>query len=304
MPMQQRQGRMFASLLLAGCVPAGPSIAHRGGEALGPKNSETALRASLEAGVSAIELDVFLTGDRVPVLAADAWLDEETCETLGGRPLPERVWLAEQTADVLMASYRCGVVPSSDFPDAPVDPAPILDLERALLEIVPDEAEGGPELWLNLVHIENVSLPPEAYAAELDARWRRAGRSEGLRVVSDRKEVLTAVAARSRDLRPELVLRWPRVPPKAGRGLWEVGTALSLDLGTSDPVGAAEEAGASGLWVPAGLLDISAQRAVSAAGLDLLIGPWDDLRSAGRSNSGTAHRPVVSDPSGESREAE
>jgi hypothetical protein len=171
------------------------------------------------------------------------------------------------------------------------------------VDIVPPEEDDGPELWLNLIHIENVSLPPEAYAAELDARWRRAGRSVGLRVLSDRKEMLAAVAARSADLKPELVLRWPRVPPKAGRGLWEAGTALSLDLGTSDPVEAAEAAGASGLWVPAGLLDLAGQRAVAAAGLGLLIGPWDDLRAAGRSGGGPAHRPVVSDPTGDPQEA-
>jgi Glycerophosphoryl diester phosphodiesterase family len=53
-------------------------IAHAGGAALGPANTLAAIRASLEAGVDAIEVDVWRSSDAVPVLMHDPTVDRTT----------------------------------------------------------------------------------------------------------------------------------------------------------------------------------------------------------------------------------
>lgn len=53
-------------------------IAHRGASAEAPENTLCALRRALEIGVDAIEVDVRLTQDGVPVLMHDATVDRTT----------------------------------------------------------------------------------------------------------------------------------------------------------------------------------------------------------------------------------
>ena len=53
-------------------------IAHRGFSARYPENTLTAFTAALDAGADAIELDVTLTGDAVPVVLHDDRVDRTT----------------------------------------------------------------------------------------------------------------------------------------------------------------------------------------------------------------------------------
>jgi glycerophosphoryl diester phosphodiesterase len=53
-------------------------IAHAGGAALGPANTLAAIKASLDAGVDAIEVDVWRSSDGVPVLMHDPTVDRTT----------------------------------------------------------------------------------------------------------------------------------------------------------------------------------------------------------------------------------
>jgi len=53
-------------------------IGHRGAAALAPENTLASLRAALDLGVEAIEFDVRLTADGVPVLLHDATLERTT----------------------------------------------------------------------------------------------------------------------------------------------------------------------------------------------------------------------------------
>ena len=53
-------------------------VAHRGGSALGPENTLAACEQACRFGVDAVEVDVRLTADGVPVLLHDATLDRTT----------------------------------------------------------------------------------------------------------------------------------------------------------------------------------------------------------------------------------
>jgi glycerophosphoryl diester phosphodiesterase len=53
-------------------------VAHRGGRGLGPENTLAACRIALGLGVDAVELDVRLTADGVPVALHDATLERTT----------------------------------------------------------------------------------------------------------------------------------------------------------------------------------------------------------------------------------
>jgi glycerophosphoryl diester phosphodiesterase len=61
--------------------PAPLVFAHRGGRALGPENTLTAFDAGLAAGADALELDVHVSRDGVPVVHHDADLDRCTNAT-------------------------------------------------------------------------------------------------------------------------------------------------------------------------------------------------------------------------------
>jgi glycerophosphoryl diester phosphodiesterase len=56
-------------------------IGHRGAAAVAPENTIASMRAALDAGVAAIEFDVRLTADGVPVVIHDATLDRTTDAT-------------------------------------------------------------------------------------------------------------------------------------------------------------------------------------------------------------------------------
>lgn len=53
-------------------------IAHRGGASLGPENSLLAVQRSIAVGAAAVEVDVRLTADSVPVVIHDASVDRTT----------------------------------------------------------------------------------------------------------------------------------------------------------------------------------------------------------------------------------
>ena len=64
-------------------------VGHRGAAALAPENTLAALAAGLDAGADAVEVDVGLTRDGIPVLLHDATLDRTTS---GRGPLSGKCW--------------------------------------------------------------------------------------------------------------------------------------------------------------------------------------------------------------------
>jgi hypothetical protein len=279
-------GQSHVPLLLVGIVGCGaplPEVAYRAGDGAAPGHSPAAIAARLSDG-DALHVQLFLAGDRVPLLWSGPSLDPETCETVGGRPLDGEVWLVEQTAAALQAGWRCGARPHPQFPDAALDPFVLVDLDAFLEQVAEAErASGQPvDLTLEPLFFENVSHDPEVIAAELVERWRAHGRTDPIRLLSDRWELIEAVGARAAaaELAVEPWLRWPTVPPLGGEGLWSLGAQLGQRGGLTAPLERALDAGAVGLSVPVGAADRAQLQAVSDAGLAVQVGPVADGGSA------------------------
>ena len=97
----------------------GLHIAHRGGSAWGPENTIEAIEAAATRGATAIEVDVWLTADGVPVVIHDATVDRttdgsgpvasftlEALQQLDADPDPDRVARIPTLDDVLATADR------------------------------------------------------------------------------------------------------------------------------------------------------------------------------------------------------
>ncbi len=281
------RGAPAALLLICGCGAPLAEVAWRGGDARWPANSPAALAESLEAGVD-LHLQLWLAGDRQPLVWGAPTLDAETCETVGGRDIEDDVWLVEQPADVLIAGWRCGARPAATSPDAAPAPFPLMTLEQLLDQLALHEAAAEANgarpaaLTLELGFFVNVSHDPEVIAAEVVERWRAAGREDRLRVLSAEPAVLRAVLARAdrAGVEVERWLRWPTVPPLAGEGGWSAGAQLGQTLGLVSATRRAESLGVDGISLPVEAADRGALDAAEAAGLRVQIGPLDDTDEA------------------------
>ena len=279
-----RGGASIAPLLgLLACGAPLPEVAYRGGDGARPAHSPAAISASLDAG-DALHVQLFLAGDRVPLLWTGPTLDPETCETVGGRALDGDVWLVEQTAGALQAGWRCGARVDPLALDAGVDPFVIADLDGFLDEVAAVEAaRGAPaSLLLEPLFFENVSHDPGVIAAELVERWAAHPPQAPLRVLSDRWEVLAAIDLRATalGLPVERWLRWPTVPPLGGEAGWSLGATLGQTTGVAVPLERALDAGVDGLSVPLWAADRAQLQAASEAGLHVQVGPVRDADAA------------------------
>lgn len=263
----------FGLVLAAGCsAPEAPVVALGAGAAAWPSSSRAAVSAALEAGLPAIELDVFVAGDRTPVLHATPYLNEETCRTQDGQPLEERVWLLQVTTEDLLEDYRCGAAPDPDYPDATVVEEPLLTLD-AFAEMLVDHPEV--QVVLDIQQWANVSHPPAMTAAEVLERWWRADLDNDVVWTTASAEAAAALVARGdASGRPvEVWLGWPHFPPRSAPWLVGLGRTLTATLGLEDARAAAKTVGATGLVLPVSLAEADAVHAAHSDGLGVAIGP-------------------------------
>ncbi|MEC7947833.1 MAG: hypothetical protein VX265_09720 [Myxococcota bacterium] len=269
-----RPASISATVIAAGTMTAcGPGaatvVAEKGGWARFPANSEAAVAASLFLDEAAIEVDVFLTNDRMPVLVDGPRLDRATCRTLDGERIPEDVWLIQHDLADLDAGYRCGVAADPAWPDARVGAAPVHTLDALTAQLAEDPPDA---VLLDLRWTPNVSHAPEVFAAEVLERWWRDQPSTRLRVVADRAAMIEAVESRARSAGVEVVtlLRWPTEPPRGSASGARLATTLASDAGAADPWAAMAAAGADGLLVHGDLLrraDVARRPAGAELGL-------------------------------------
>jgi glycerophosphoryl diester phosphodiesterase len=81
---------------------------HRGARGLKPENTLPAFEAALDLGVTAVETDVHLTADHVPVLFHDHRISERLCRVLPGArvPAPSRCAAVSALTLAELRSYR------------------------------------------------------------------------------------------------------------------------------------------------------------------------------------------------------
>ncbi|MBP0494774.1 glycerophosphodiester phosphodiesterase [Pararoseomonas indoligenes] len=145
-------------------------IAHRGGAILWPENSLQAFRQSIAAGVDAVECDVHLSSDGVPIVMHDATL-ERTSNGTG----PVARWTAAELAEMKLVSADGEPPPRlSDLLSLVADSRVGLQVE------VKADAAGRPDLALL-----------ERTLVELDRHGMR-GRTE---LITFEAEIATAAVA-------------------------------------------------------------------------------------------------------------
>ncbi len=103
-------------------------VAHRGHQRSFPENTLAAIGSALDCGAHAVEIDVHLTADGVPILLHDETLDRvcgvrglvhrHTLSQLRGLRASERSRLGDRFPDESLATLRAGVELIDRHPDA------------------------------------------------------------------------------------------------------------------------------------------------------------------------------------------
>ena len=135
-------------------------IAHRAGGEYWPENSEAAVRGAIAEGFEAIEIDVRLTADRVPVIFHDREISPAVCTYRNGEPIPAdlaaTLVVTEMTYEELLEWDCCG--------------GPAMTLQE-LADIV----RAAPELEIMLdVKTRDMPWTPEELAATVLEVWTAA----------------------------------------------------------------------------------------------------------------------------------
>lgn len=247
-------------------------VAQGAGAADWPSSSRAAVTAALEAGVPALEVDVFVAGDRTPVLHATPYLNEDTCRTADGQALGERVWLLQITTEDLLENYRCGAAPDPEHPDAALVEEPLLTLD-AFADLLVDHPEV--RVVLDVQQWANVSHPPAMTAAEVLERWWRADLDNEVLWTTASTDAASALLDRgtANGRSVEVWLGWPHFPPRSAPWLVGLGRTVTTTLGLEDARAAASSVGATGLVLPVSLAEAEAVDAAVADGLGVAIGP-------------------------------
>ena len=271
----RRGGALTCALLLAtGCglvdAPGEPRVvAHRSGAGNYPENSRSAVIAALHAGYPAIEVDVVLTKDRIPILSHDAWIDEELCTyslqegELEARRLPEgsRPLIKDFTLEELQRDYRCGGLGDPAAPDAIKVADKYLTLDELFIALkgFPDTA-----VQFDVKEHPDYTEPPEVFADEILGRWNEAALPNRFFVTSTRGELLKTFEARQ-DV--ETLLIWPAFAADDNTTLVGLVNELKRTVGAQDLIQLTRDAGADGIAVAFPVADRAAIESVRKAGL-------------------------------------
>jgi glycerophosphoryl diester phosphodiesterase len=262
----------WALLLAAGCgfldAPGTPRVvAHRSGSGNFPENSRAAVQAALERGYAAIEVDLVLTQDGVPVLSHDMWLKPALCTRTDGTRLPEgsRLLLRDLTLEELHRDYRCGGLRDPEKPDA----ALLADRHMTLTELL-QALEGHPDVTLQLDVKQDPAFTAsaEAYATAILGEWNAARLPNPWFVTATRGELLKAFEARQP---VETLLIWPTFTADSNTTVVGGLEELKRTLGTQELVQLARDAGADGIAVSYGVADRAALEVVRQAGMKTAV---------------------------------
>lgn len=274
-----RRGALTCALLLAtGCglvdAPGEPRVvAHRSGAGNYPENSRSAVIAALHEGYPAIEVDVVLTRDRIPILSHDPWIDEDLCtyalrdgET-EARRLPEgsRYPIKDFTLAELQRDYRCGGLGDEANPNAVKVADRYFTFDELLLAL-----KGHPDtvVQLDIKEHPDYTESPEVFAEEILGRWNAAALPNRFFVTSTRGELLKAFQARQ-DV--ETLLIWPTFTADDNTTLTGLLNELKRTVGAQELIQLTRDAGADGIAVAYAVTDRAAMEAVRKAGFKTAV---------------------------------
>jgi len=263
-----------AALLASGCgalaPPGSPMMAaHRMGAAHWPENSRTALGGALAAGYEAIEFDLVLTSDRIPVISHGTFLNPELCTHADGTRLgTDPVYIKDLTLQQLRSGYLCGGLPDPLNPSAQV----VAETHLTLDELINGVAT-HPSLTLHFdVKFEpDKTLDATAFADEILGRWTTAGLSNPWYMSSNQPEFIRIASGRGARVSYTL----PR-PSAAGSTGGAVISEVLAKIGVADFIGLARDSGAAGLNVAYQVADRAVVDAARREGLAVEVWTVDD----------------------------
>ena len=262
------------SLALAGCglmdAPGTPRlVAHRVGAGHFPENSRSALEAALRLNYPAIEVDVVLSKDRIPLLSHEPWVDSGLCtyapDSEGAEPrrLPEKPLLLTQdfTLEELQRDFRCGGLGDPATPDAARIPDRFITLEDLFAGV-----RNNPDMVIQLDIKEDPAYTqsPEIYAEEILSRLNAAALPNRVFISSTRGALIKAFKARQPI---EALFIWPEFHKGQNSTLIAIGNELQRKLGFQELIQVTRDAGADGVAVAYQVADRAALEAVRQAGL-------------------------------------
>ncbi|HEX8437059.1 glycerophosphodiester phosphodiesterase [Archangium sp.] len=261
---------LVATLALAGCglvdAPGTPLLeAHSAGAGAWPAQSRSAVLASIRNRVQALEFDLLLTQDLVPVLSHDPWINEQLCTTADGQPVVGTTYIKDLTLAELHARFRCGGLRDPNTPTAQL----VADTHYTFAELL-EAVEEVPEM---LVHIDlkyepGMTHDVDTFAEVILDQWNRKGLPNRMYITSSVPEALQAFERRA-----DVVtgLSWPRFPPHASTVPIALGNEVLTMLGIQEVVKAARDAGADGLALPYQLINRQAVEIAKREGLEVHV---------------------------------
>ena len=261
--------------LLSGCglIDAGsdPVIeAHRGATGYWPQNSRSAVYGSVAESFDAIEIDLVLTADLVPVLSHDPWVHEELCTTSSGEVLTSRTLISSLTLAELTADFVCGGIADPDHPNAEVLPETVMTFDEMLIAL-----EDAPSM---IVHLDvkyepGMTAEPADFASEILGRWQASALDNPYYVTANLPELLSAFDA-LQDVETSLI--YPRFPPDSNSTLIALGTQFRHAMGVEELTAVARSAGADGIAIPFQLADRRALETARREGLKVQLWTIND----------------------------
>lgn len=95
------------------------AVGHRGARGLRPENTLPAFEAGLDCLVAALETDIGITTDRVPLICHNQFLSPHTCRRADGVPytLENRVYIRDISLAEAQGSFICDKLDLAQFPD-------------------------------------------------------------------------------------------------------------------------------------------------------------------------------------------
>jgi glycerophosphoryl diester phosphodiesterase len=263
---------MWLAWVACGTSTGPPGVeAAAGGAGYWPADSRTAVRGAIALPLRAVELDVALSEDRVPVLHDGPWLEPSRCTLASGEPLPERVQVRYRTASELVNGYRCGGLPDPAHPNALLVEDSLMPLSELVAEL---PSTGIDRVRLDVWFEAGLTPPAEVVAHNVLEVWTSKDLPQVLSVSSNDPELLWAFDEEAHRLGRDLSLAWVLPAEPAAEAL--VKQELDRWANGLDYARLAEAAGADTLWLAPDLADPAAIRQARDQGVQIGVGPVDD----------------------------
>lgn len=228
-------------------------LAHGASSGSEPLNSMAAIQATLgNPYYDGIEVDLVLTGDGIPVLAHDPWINAEGCRRKDGAPF-DQVLIKDIAFDELTRVFECRFLSANH----PADDGQYYSL--ASLSEVLHFARHYPDdiLYLDLKIQEDMTQPAIEYAAEIYHQLIAAEISNPIFIEVPESAQIHILESQFSDYEITKVLSYPAF--YAGENWNKVGawSALKTFVFPSRPLSTVTDAGADMLMSPTVVMSYS-----------------------------------------------